>query len=168
MKLTNTRYISLFFLHTALMDRLQSFPQLSGQLQIQKVSCRPVKLQYERLWGCCLVAREFELLLFWKKSWMCSALSRYLFYLNTHIQIFVYSSFFNFFFKARWTVLWRRRYHLHLRHGKSKTSHTDWILLRCSISLLKFFPFSLQSDTNWWKGTCKGRTGLIPSNYGNV
>uniref|UniRef100_A0A8C2T9E3 Osteoclast-stimulating factor 1 n=2 Tax=Coturnix japonica TaxID=93934 RepID=A0A8C2T9E3_COTJA len=21
------------------------------------------------------------------------------------------------------------------------------------------------SDTNWWKGTCKGRTGLIPSNY---
>ncbi|NXS18373.1 OSTF1 factor, partial [Mystacornis crossleyi] len=22
-----------------------------------------------------------------------------------------------------------------------------------------------QSDTNWWKGTCKGRTGLIPSNY---
>uniref|UniRef100_A0A8D2GMS9 Osteoclast-stimulating factor 1 n=1 Tax=Urocitellus parryii TaxID=9999 RepID=A0A8D2GMS9_UROPR len=20
-------------------------------------------------------------------------------------------------------------------------------------------------DTNWWKGTCKGRTGLIPSNY---
>ena len=23
-----------------------------------------------------------------------------------------------------------------------------------------------QSDTNWWKGTCRGRTGLIPSNYG--
>ncbi|XP_041082756.1 osteoclast-stimulating factor 1-like isoform X2 [Polyodon spathula] len=21
------------------------------------------------------------------------------------------------------------------------------------------------SDSNWWKGTCKGRTGLIPSNY---
>uniref|UniRef100_A0A673UUK0 Osteoclast-stimulating factor 1 n=1 Tax=Suricata suricatta TaxID=37032 RepID=A0A673UUK0_SURSU len=21
------------------------------------------------------------------------------------------------------------------------------------------------SDTNWWKGTCKGKTGLIPSNY---
>uniref|UniRef100_A0A8D3BZ90 Osteoclast-stimulating factor 1 n=1 Tax=Scophthalmus maximus TaxID=52904 RepID=A0A8D3BZ90_SCOMX len=21
------------------------------------------------------------------------------------------------------------------------------------------------SDTNWWKGTCRGRTGLIPSNY---
>ncbi|EDM12981.1 osteoclast stimulating factor 1, isoform CRA_b [Rattus norvegicus] len=21
------------------------------------------------------------------------------------------------------------------------------------------------SDTSWWKGTCKGRTGLIPSNY---
>nr|1X2K_A Chain A, Osteoclast stimulating factor 1 [Homo sapiens] len=21
------------------------------------------------------------------------------------------------------------------------------------------------SDTNWWKGTSKGRTGLIPSNY---
>lgn len=25
--------------------------------------------------------------------------------------------------------------------------------------------FSWQSDTSWWKGTCKGRTGLIPSNY---
>ncbi|KAB1280517.1 Osteoclast-stimulating factor 1 [Camelus dromedarius] len=24
------------------------------------------------------------------------------------------------------------------------------------------------SDTNWWKGTSKGRTGLIPSNYGNL
>lgn len=24
----------------------------------------------------------------------------------------------------------------------------------------------VQSDGNWWKGTCKGRTGLIPSNYG--
>lgn len=23
-----------------------------------------------------------------------------------------------------------------------------------------------QSDSNWWKGTCRGRTGLIPSNYG--
>uniref|UniRef100_A0AAR2L021 Osteoclast-stimulating factor 1 n=1 Tax=Pygocentrus nattereri TaxID=42514 RepID=A0AAR2L021_PYGNA len=22
------------------------------------------------------------------------------------------------------------------------------------------------SDSNWWKGTCRGRTGLIPSNYG--
>uniref|UniRef100_A0AAR2KYU0 Osteoclast stimulating factor 1 n=1 Tax=Pygocentrus nattereri TaxID=42514 RepID=A0AAR2KYU0_PYGNA len=21
-------------------------------------------------------------------------------------------------------------------------------------------------DSNWWKGTCRGRTGLIPSNYG--
>lgn len=21
------------------------------------------------------------------------------------------------------------------------------------------------SDTNWWKGTCKGKTGLVPSNY---
>merc|ERR1739838_290530 len=21
------------------------------------------------------------------------------------------------------------------------------------------------SDSNWWKGTCRGRTGLIPSNY---
>lgn len=27
-------------------------------------------------------------------------------------------------------------------------------------------PLSWQSDTSWWKGTCKGRTGLIPSNYG--
>ncbi|TKC40745.1 hypothetical protein EI555_020215 [Monodon monoceros] len=25
--------------------------------------------------------------------------------------------------------------------------------------------FFHQSDTNWWKGTSKGRTGLIPSNY---
>ncbi|XP_074789375.1 osteoclast-stimulating factor 1 isoform X2 [Athene noctua] len=33
------------------------------------------------------------------------------------------------------------------------------------MSHLKYFAFSLQSDTNWWKGTCKGRTGLIPSNY---
>uniref|UniRef100_A0A4W5KTY6 Osteoclast-stimulating factor 1 n=1 Tax=Hucho hucho TaxID=62062 RepID=A0A4W5KTY6_9TELE len=24
------------------------------------------------------------------------------------------------------------------------------------------------SDSNWWKGTCRGRTGLIPSNYGNL
>ncbi|XP_063769929.1 osteoclast-stimulating factor 1 isoform X2 [Pseudophryne corroboree] len=24
------------------------------------------------------------------------------------------------------------------------------------------------SDTNWWKGTCKGKTGLVPSNYGNL
>ncbi|KAG7271693.1 hypothetical protein CRUP_025554 [Coryphaenoides rupestris] len=24
------------------------------------------------------------------------------------------------------------------------------------------------SDSHWWKGTCKGRTGLIPSNYGNL
>ncbi|OWK00997.1 OSTF1, partial [Cervus elaphus hippelaphus] len=28
--------------------------------------------------------------------------------------------------------------------------------------------FSARSDSNWWKGTCKGRTGLIPSNYGSV
>uniref|UniRef100_A0A8C9F914 Osteoclast stimulating factor 1 n=1 Tax=Pavo cristatus TaxID=9049 RepID=A0A8C9F914_PAVCR len=26
----------------------------------------------------------------------------------------------------------------------------------------------MSDDTNWWKGTCKGRTGLIPSNYGNI
>uniref|UniRef100_A0A8C4R6M9 Osteoclast-stimulating factor 1 n=1 Tax=Eptatretus burgeri TaxID=7764 RepID=A0A8C4R6M9_EPTBU len=25
--------------------------------------------------------------------------------------------------------------------------------------------FSDQNDPNWWKGTCKGRTGLVPSNY---
>uniref|UniRef100_A0A3Q3K1J9 Osteoclast-stimulating factor 1 n=1 Tax=Monopterus albus TaxID=43700 RepID=A0A3Q3K1J9_MONAL len=27
------------------------------------------------------------------------------------------------------------------------------------------FTSSHISDTNWWKGTCRGRTGLIPSNY---
>uniref|UniRef100_A0A3Q3WQB9 Osteoclast-stimulating factor 1 n=1 Tax=Mola mola TaxID=94237 RepID=A0A3Q3WQB9_MOLML len=28
-----------------------------------------------------------------------------------------------------------------------------------------FLYISDTSDTNWWKGTCRGRTGLIPSNY---
>lgn len=33
---------------------------------------------------------------------------------------------------------------------------------KISKALVRF----VQSDGNWWKGTCKGRTGLIPSNYG--
>ncbi|KAA8592724.1 hypothetical protein FQN60_018179 [Etheostoma spectabile] len=28
-----------------------------------------------------------------------------------------------------------------------------------------FLYISDTSDSNWWKGTCRGRTGLIPSNY---
>lgn len=35
-----------------------------------------------------------------------------------------------------------------------------------SVSFYIFIFYCLQSDTNWWKGTCRGRTGLIPSNYG--
>ncbi|MBN3297817.1 OSTF1 factor, partial [Amia calva] len=36
------------------------------------------------------------------------------------------------------------------------------------VSLLPFLSKTLEravSDSNWWKGTCRGRTGLIPSNY---
>lgn len=33
-------------------------------------------------------------------------------------------------------------------------------------AIVSDFPSCPQSDTNWWKGTCRGRTGLIPSNYG--
>uniref|UniRef100_A0A3Q1IX86 Osteoclast-stimulating factor 1 n=1 Tax=Anabas testudineus TaxID=64144 RepID=A0A3Q1IX86_ANATE len=32
-------------------------------------------------------------------------------------------------------------------------------------ALFTFDPRTVRSDTNWWKGTCRGRTGLIPSNY---
>lgn len=63
----------------------------SCQEGIQKVSCRQVKLQYERLSDCCLLAREFKWLFFWKK--------KDLFYISTYIQIFVYSSFLIFFLK---------------------------------------------------------------------
>uniref|UniRef100_G3NSR6 Osteoclast-stimulating factor 1 n=1 Tax=Gasterosteus aculeatus aculeatus TaxID=481459 RepID=G3NSR6_GASAC len=31
-----------------------------------------------------------------------------------------------------------------------------------------FLYISDTTDSNWWKGTCRGRTGLIPSNYGNL
>uniref|UniRef100_A0A8C6LTQ3 Osteoclast-stimulating factor 1 n=1 Tax=Nothobranchius furzeri TaxID=105023 RepID=A0A8C6LTQ3_NOTFU len=35
-------------------------------------------------------------------------------------------------------------------------------------ALFTFDPRTVRtfnSDSNWWKGTCRGRTGLIPSNY---
>lgn len=41
--------------------------------------------------------------------------------------------------------------------SKQLNVHWTWYHLKL------FFP---QSDTSWWKGTSKGRTGLIPSNYG--
>lgn len=76
-------------------------------------------------------------------------------------------------FSARWTVLWGRRHSVHLRYRTFMLSlATVWkywyfLLLLCRYSWFSSdFWVYFQSDSNWWKGTCKGRTGLIPSNYG--
>lgn len=82
------------------------------------------------------------------------------------------SCLFSSLFSARWTVLWGRRYSIHLRYCMFievstlplAHTHTNEECLVIFVVIVVFFIS--QSDSNWWKGTCRGRTGLIPSNYG--